>query len=200
MPLELACPVCHKMLRAHDGLLGGDALCPYCRAVVKVPAEASAIETEAVSDIMPAASEDLVENNVVVDTPTPVIEPVVSASTDDEEPLMPPTFDPEPVESAPQSVTDEGQPIVEPTVEPTVEPIVEPVVEPVGAQPAATAEPVVGEALWWAQTADGQQYGPVPKAELDSWVADGSINAECQVLREGDPQWQWASQVYPQLQ
>jgi len=52
---------------------------------------------------------------------------------------------------------------------------------------------------WYLKTEDQTQYGPVPKAELDSWVAEGRLTARCQVLREGDPQWQWASDVYPQL-
>jgi hypothetical protein len=30
-------------------------------------------------------------------------------------------------------------------------------------------------------------------------VADGSVDAECQVLREGDAEWRWAPEVYPDL-
>lgn len=177
MPLELACPGCQKMLRAHDGLLGGDALCPFCRKVVNVPGEAAAVESEAVSDIMPAGTDDLVENAVAQ---APVSQPVVTpAAEDDEAPLMPPTFDPVPEETVPQPVVADASAVAEPVLE---------------SAPAADAE-----SMWWAQTADGQQYGPVPKSELDSWVADGSINAECQILREGDAQWQWASQLYDQL-
>ena len=194
MPVELACPGCQKMLRAHDGLLGGDALCPFCRSIIKVPKPSAAPAAEPVSDIVPAAAEDLVSADLGVvepvatiePTPTPVqertvqptIEPVVEPADDDEAPLMPPTFDPQPAAIEPDPV--------------------EVIAEPVAPQSAPVSESAADE-LWWAQTADGQQYGPVPKSELDSWVADGSINAECQVLREGDDQWQWAGQVYPQL-
>lgn len=62
--------------------------------------------------------------------------------------------------------------------------------------PTGAAAPVD---KWYLKTEDQSQYGPVPKAELDSWVAEGRLTARCQVLREGDPQWQWASDAYPQL-
>jgi TM2 domain-containing membrane protein YozV len=49
------------------------------------------------------------------------------------------------------------------------------------------------------KTDDGSQYGPVPKAELDSWVSEGRLNSESQLLKEGAAQWQWATDLYPQL-
>lgn len=49
------------------------------------------------------------------------------------------------------------------------------------------------------KTEDGQTYGPVPKAELDEWFAEGRITAECQLLVDGGDQWQWATDIYPQL-
>ncbi len=52
---------------------------------------------------------------------------------------------------------------------------------------------------WYVKTAAGQTYGPVPKSQLDGWIAEGRVNAECQVLQHGAPRWQWASDVYPQL-
>lgn len=52
---------------------------------------------------------------------------------------------------------------------------------------------------WYMQTDKGEQYGPVPKAELDAWVREGRIDSECQVLNEQWNQWKWADEVYPQL-
>ena len=49
------------------------------------------------------------------------------------------------------------------------------------------------------KTEDGQTFGPVPKQELDSWFAEGRITAECQLLKDGSDQWQWATDIYPQL-
>ena len=53
--------------------------------------------------------------------------------------------------------------------------------------------------LWHLQTEDGETYGPVPKPEMDEWVTEGRVTAECQLLREGDDQWQWATDVYPHI-
>jgi phage FluMu protein Com len=53
---------------------------------------------------------------------------------------------------------------------------------------------------WQLKTEDGQQYGPVTKTELDQWFAEGRLTPQSQVLKSGAPQWQWATDVYPQLQ
>jgi hypothetical protein len=49
------------------------------------------------------------------------------------------------------------------------------------------------------QTADGTHYGPVTKTDLDAWVADERLDADCQLLMDGWEQWKWAEEVYPQL-
>jgi len=46
---------------------------------------------------------------------------------------------------------------------------------------------------------EGADYGPVTRAELDAWHAEGRVTADCQLLREGSEQWQWASDVYSDL-
>lgn len=53
---------------------------------------------------------------------------------------------------------------------------------------------------WHMQTTDGSQFGPVPKSELDEWFKEGRISADCQLLKEGADQWQWASEIYPSLE
>ena len=57
----------------------------------------------------------------------------------------------------------------------------------------------VGGAKYHLKTEDGQTFGPVPKNELDEWLKEGRITAECQILKDGGEQWQWASDLYPQL-
>gem|GEM_PF-2378854 len=52
---------------------------------------------------------------------------------------------------------------------------------------------------WYLKTEDGESYGPVPRAELDAWYAEGRVTIDCQLLREGSDQWQWASELYPEL-
>ena len=52
---------------------------------------------------------------------------------------------------------------------------------------------------WFLQTPDGSQYGPVPRSELDQWYTEGRVSADCQLLKEGQSQWQWATEQYPAL-
>lgn len=52
---------------------------------------------------------------------------------------------------------------------------------------------------WYLQTEQGEQYGPVSRKELEAWVAEGRIDASCQVLRDGWDQWKWAEEVFPEL-
>jgi hypothetical protein len=52
---------------------------------------------------------------------------------------------------------------------------------------------------WYLHAHDGKQYGPVPRSDLDNWLNEGLISAQCQLMREGDSQWQPATNVFPQL-
>lgn len=52
---------------------------------------------------------------------------------------------------------------------------------------------------WFLQTPDGSQYGPVVRDELDQWFSEGRVSVECQLLKEGSTQWQWAAELYPDL-
>ncbi len=52
---------------------------------------------------------------------------------------------------------------------------------------------------WRVLTEDGKQFGPVDRNELESWVRDGRLTGRCQVAREGDQQWRWASDVFAEL-
>jgi len=65
------------------------------------------------------------------------------------------------------------------------------------AQPTASA-PAAAE-MWYAKTEDEQTYGPVSRQELDEWATEGRLTADSQILREGASQWQWATDLYPQL-
>ena len=52
---------------------------------------------------------------------------------------------------------------------------------------------------WFVQAEDGRQYGPVTGELLHRWYEEGRITADCQVLRKGGNQWQWATDLYPDL-
>jgi hypothetical protein len=64
---------------------------------------------------------------------------------------------------------------------------------------ASSSGSAAGKEMWRVRTGDGQGYGPVSKKELDEWVAEGRLDANCQVLRDGESQWRWATELYPQL-
>jgi len=85
-----------------------------------------------------------------------------------------------------------------------------PRVAPSGAKPSSSAKPSspakpagkttpAEENQWYLQSEDGEQYGPVSRQELDGWVAEGRIDASCQLLRDGWEQWKWAEDVFPQV-
>ena len=59
-------------------------------------------------------------------------------------------------------------------------------------------KPAVSDS-WQLRTGDGLTYGPVTKAELDAWLAEGRITPQSQILQAGTEQWKWAGEVYPQL-
>ncbi len=52
---------------------------------------------------------------------------------------------------------------------------------------------------WYLRGEDNKVYGPIDRGRLDTWMAEGRITSNSQVLREGEAQWQWASDLYPTL-
>jgi uncharacterized membrane protein len=52
---------------------------------------------------------------------------------------------------------------------------------------------------WYLQTEGGQKYGPVSRAGLDKWVAEGRVDSSCQLLRDSWDQWKWADEVLADL-
>ncbi len=52
---------------------------------------------------------------------------------------------------------------------------------------------------WYLKTDGGEEFGPVSRDELDAWKEEGRITADCQLLVEGSTEWQWAGDVYADL-
>ena len=52
---------------------------------------------------------------------------------------------------------------------------------------------------WWMRQPGGQPYGPVAKAQLDQWYAEGRISPQCQVIWEPQQVWRWAAELYPAM-
>ena len=53
-------------------------------------------------------------------------------------------------------------------------------------------------ARWQLKTPEGHVYGPVPELELERWIREGRVTAECE-LRQDESAWQTADKHYPQL-
>jgi hypothetical protein len=61
---------------------------------------------------------------------------------------------------------------------------------------ATEPSPAAPRDLWHMRTPEGQVYGPVSHAELEGWLAEGRISAECE-LRTGENQaWRPADEVF----
>jgi hypothetical protein len=54
-------------------------------------------------------------------------------------------------------------------------------------------------ANWYVQSDDGKQYGPISRDLLQVWYEEGRITADCQVLQKGFGRWQWATELFPEL-
>lgn len=52
---------------------------------------------------------------------------------------------------------------------------------------------------WYVQSESGEQYGPISRRELDTWVAESRVTSASQVLQNGWDQWKWAGELYPEL-
>jgi hypothetical protein len=63
----------------------------------------------------------------------------------------------------------------------------------------ASASPLPADDRWHLRTDGGLTFGPVSRHELDRWQAEGRISHTSQILHEGDGNWAWAGQIYPQL-
>lgn len=69
------------------------------------------------------------------------------------------------------------------------------------AAPASSAKPArrAPAEAWHVRFANGQQIGPVNKAQLDQAVRNGRVDAGCQLWQPGWPQWVQAGEIYPEL-
>jgi len=71
--------------------------------------------------------------------------------------------------------------------------------EPAGVSPSGNEQAAEAEPLLQLKTPDGSIYGPVPRSEMDRWLAEGRITAQCELLDKDGHHWRWAGEVYPQL-
>lgn len=59
--------------------------------------------------------------------------------------------------------------------------------------------PLPSPATWHMRTPEAQEYGPATRGDLDRWLAEGRIAADC-FLRDGEQgEWQSADRIFPEL-
>ncbi|MDA1052058.1 MAG: hypothetical protein O3C40_16455 [Planctomycetota bacterium] len=63
---------------------------------------------------------------------------------------------------------------------------------------ATTAEQAV-QNQWRMRTPEGQTYGPVSNGDLDAWVREGRVSADCWLASDTNTDWVHADAVYPAL-
>jgi len=63
---------------------------------------------------------------------------------------------------------------------------------------AATGRGLPDQNTWRLKTPEGQIYGPVAKDELDQWVSDGRVTADCFIAPD-ESRWERADDFYPVL-
>lgn len=64
---------------------------------------------------------------------------------------------------------------------------------------AATVEANRPDDRWRLRTPDGQTYGPVSRANMETWVIEGRVSDDCQLCSDEDEIWRCAAEVYPVL-
>jgi ribosomal protein S27E len=175
MPIETTCPGCQRRLRAPDHAAGRQIRCPNCGQTLAVP-EAGAKGG--------AAKAGPAHKDAAAARPRPPI------------PAKGQTPNP--------ATAKKGTPSASP--KPVATPKPSPPARRVPAAPAPSvaprkAEPKPAPAVetWHVKSDEGETFGPIPKSELDQWVAENRVTAEFQLLKAGADQWQWAGDVYPQL-
>lgn len=63
--------------------------------------------------------------------------------------------------------------------------------------PASAPTPAGDE--WRMRTPEGQLYGPVSKEDLDRWVAEGRVTADCELQNAATADWRAADEYYAVL-
>ena len=53
--------------------------------------------------------------------------------------------------------------------------------------------------VWYFRMPAGQVFGPISWIELENYLFEGILTSECQVLLEGDAEWKWSAEVFPEV-
>ena len=212
MPIETSCDGCGQHLRVQDVHAGKLARCPACNAIYRVPIpDGLERQPQAKPEATSPVPNPLATIPLDDDEPNTLTSEAGSAGPID--PLEPGSSDPDHPPTAEYELDhadagddselaafhgdsqdrslDDSQDLVE-----TAYPADTERTPPSSAHSAAhSAAPSVA---WRMRTPEGTIYGPVPQHEIDAWVREGRVSADCQLSENGGA-WFWADQMYPQL-
>jgi DNA-directed RNA polymerase subunit RPC12/RpoP len=219
MPVEAACPSCDGKFRLPDAAAGKKIRCPKCKAPMEVPPLAAVPEPEPAKPDPPVPST----------TPAATVEASCSHCAGKfrlpetaagkkircpkcKEPMAVPALAEKPKSAPAEGLKSTWRASAAATNTTSPAPPVEkapvsisPPAATFSAAPAA-ATPLrkkvadqVGE-LWFFRDEQGETSGPLERKTLDAWKQEGRVTADCQVLRHGSDQWQWASDLYADLE
>jgi hypothetical protein len=177
MGIKFHCPNGHKM-NVKSFLAGKKGVCPKCGVGVEVPLVS---ETEAVPSSTPAnGAAPASQSNAAAPASPAFADTIVD---EQEVPSFGPAAAAELATDFPSShavASANGKTGFKSAVLPAV----------------IAQDPL---AIWYTCTKSGDRYGPVSGEGINKWLGEGRIGADSLVWREGWPEWQKASAVFPSL-
>lgn len=212
MPIDIRCTGCRQKFRVADRHAGREVDCPKCGEKMTIPGgdsdkSAPPPHDQTFDDAI--FSESSASGEMPVESP-PEPPPVVPLAASKQ-----PVFEYDDGSADKKKIGEVGVdstpkppaiPYVELGPKPTpVDPSPTPPVDPSMTAPTEDTsenvpeQPQTDEPIWTLLSAADQEFGPVTRAELDLWFAQGRIDSQCQIYCEGWAQWKWADTVYPQL-
>ncbi|WP_425615934.1 NINE protein [Anatilimnocola sp. NA78] len=216
--VEATCPSCAGKFRLPEAAAGKKIRCPKCKGPVEVPAIDAPVSPPAA--VTPTVGEGLKSAwRTASQEPAPaemLRTPTATspAATVKPQPEKTRVEKAKPEQSRPEKPVSEKRavenpaavaatidipkkPAAVPTTKPTPVEITVPT-PPANKHKFVAPEPTTPQ--WFFRGEDGVAFGPVDRPTLDAWKAEGRISVDCQVLQQGSDQWQWASDLYPELE
>ena len=176
MGIRFYCPNGHK-LNVKDFQAGRKGICPVCGVKMQIPLESTrpnSRDEESEGGELPSADDASALTNAI-----PL--PTIGAGS----PGPPSVSAPAPPAATVSSGSMPTESIVPPTAEAATG-VVDPLAE-------------AADLVWYVRPASGEQFGPAGAELMRTWLAEGRVDANATVWREGWRDWRPAEDVFPQL-
>jgi len=182
MGIKFDCSDCGRKLNVKSFLAGKRGICPHCGAKVNIPADPVPQVTSASPVPSPAVG-------AAAQLASPAVEaaPTQPAKTVPTVPITSP---------APKSGVTRPMP-----ASPAEGTVPAATVAPVPAPAAGAPDPITEApgAVWYVRPSSGGQFGPATGDIMRKWMAEGRVNSDSLLWREGWPDWKPASTLFPHL-